>query len=121
MDLNLTKEYEPMDQIEKIPTITIFSKNDCFQCDSVKNRLNRDDVVYTEINVETDTAPRAEFGGLTPFDHVVKNYGRSMPVIVVEDGEWGDFWCGIRPDKTRALVTRIKILRQALESSTAQS
>ena len=80
-------------------SVIVFSKNDCWRCNNVENRFDKDGVPYEEINVETDTEPREAFGGLTPFEHVVKNYGREMPVVVVEDDDWGDWWTGIRPDK----------------------
>lgn len=99
-------ESEP-DQIV-LPEITVFSKNNCYQCKQVKDRLDDNKIPYTEINVEDDLEPRQEFGGLTPFEHVVKNYGRAMPLIVVEDGAWGEHWTGIRPDKLIPLIDKAK-------------
>ena len=90
---------EPAEEPASYLTVTVFTKNDCWRCNNVESRFDKDGVPYEEINVETDTEPREEFGGLTPFEHVVKNYGREMPVIVVEDDNWGDWWTAIRPDK----------------------
>lgn len=87
-------------------TLTVFSKNNCPDCESTKGLLTRKGVPFTEINVEEDTEPRAEFGGRTPLEHVVETYGRRMPTIVLEDGAFGDWWAGSRPDKLMATIKR---------------
>jgi glutaredoxin len=89
-------------------SVTIFSKNDCANCANTEKQFTRKGVPYTEINVQEDTEPREEFGGLTPFDYVVANYGRQMPIVVVEDSdnEWGDWWTGARIDKMLATIKR---------------
>lgn len=87
-----------------MPIVTIFSKNDCSICDAVEAKFTERGIPFREINVQNDTAPRAEFGNKTPFDFVVERYGRSMPVIVVEDGPRSDSWSGRRPDKVLALI-----------------
>lgn len=87
-------------------SLTVFSKNNCPDCESTKALLRRRGVPFTEINVEEDTEPRDEFGGLTPLEHVVKNYGRRMPTLVLEDGVFGDWWAGSRPDKLMATIKR---------------
>ncbi len=101
-----------------VPEITIFSKNDCYQCRNVKTKLDDEGIPYTEINVEEDLEPRAEFDGKTPFDYVVSTYGRAMPVIAVDDGGWGEHWTGIRPDK---LIPLIRKTKTALELQRAQA
>lgn len=93
-----------------IPTVTIFSKNDCSICDSTKARLTARGVPFREINVQEDTAPRAEFGNKTPFEYVVERYGRSMPAVAVEGGPESDSWTGNRPDKIVALIQRFETL-----------
>lgn len=87
-----------------VPTVTVFSKNDCSACDATKDKLTAAGVPFREINVEEDTEPRAEFGNETPLTHVIEKYGRSMPAVVVEDDQWGDFWLGRRYDKLVALI-----------------
>ncbi|MET0885677.1 MAG: glutaredoxin family protein [Mycetocola sp.] len=89
-------------------TVTVFSKNQCPDCKALKTQLNLRGVPYREINVQEDEAPREEFDGLTPFEHVVANYGRQMPTVVVEDGEWGDSWSGSRMDKVVETITRFR-------------
>lgn len=89
---------------ETLPTVTVFSKNDCSICVATEAKFIERGVPFREINVETDTEPRAEFGNKTAFEHVVERYGKSMPVVVVENGTWGDAWAGRRPDKMIALI-----------------
>lgn len=93
-----------------IPTVTIFSKNNCPYCVSTKARLTARGVPFREINVQEDTAPRAEFGGKTPMEHVVGNYGTSMPAVVIKDGPADESWTGSRPDRTLALIQRFEAI-----------
>ncbi|MEO3931344.1 glutaredoxin family protein [Micrococcaceae bacterium Sec7.4] len=93
-----------------VPTVTVFSKNDCSRCDAVEAKFTERGVPFREINVETDTAPRAEFGGKTPMEHVMENYGRSMPVVVVQGGAGEDSWNGTRYDKVLPLIQRFEAL-----------
>ena len=82
-----------------VPTVTIFSKNDCPDCTRTKDRFTAKGVPFREINVQEDQAPRAEFGGKTPLAHVIENYGTRMPAVVVEHMGKTDSWTGPRPDK----------------------
>lgn len=84
---------------EPVPVITVFSKNECSACDHTKTKLTEYGIPYREFNVQEDSKTHAEFGNRTAFDHVVERYGRQMPVVVVQDGTWGDHWAGRRPDK----------------------
>ena len=90
------------------PTVTVFSKNDCGDCIAVKDLFTRKGVPFTEINVQVDEVPRAEFGGLAPVEYVKANYGTRMPTIVVTDDEWGDWWSGRRVDKISETVARFR-------------
>ena len=87
-------------------SLTIFTKNDCPKCRNTEGQFDRKGVPFTEINVEEDTEPREEFGGLTPMEHVIAKYGREMPVVVVSDNTWGDHWTGLRIDKMIEVVRR---------------
>ena len=102
IDTNLETTIE---NAETIPTVTVFSKNDCSTCVAVEAKFIERGVPFREINVEEDTEPRAEFGNKSAFEHIVERYGRTMPVVVVENGSWGDSWMGRRPDKVVALVS----------------
>ncbi|MET3172905.1 UNVERIFIED_ORG: glutaredoxin [Arthrobacter sp. UYCu721] len=89
---------------ETLPTVTVFSKNDCSRCDATEAKFIKAGVPFREINVEEDTEPRAEFGNKTALEHVVERYGRTMPVVVVENGVWDDHWSSLRPDKVLELI-----------------
>lgn len=93
-----------------VPTVTVFSKNDCSRCDAVEAKFTARGIPFREINVQTDTAPRDEFGGMTPLEHVMANYGREMPVVVVRDNAGDDSWTGNRYDKVLELIQRFKAL-----------
>lgn len=88
-------------------SVTIFTKNQCPFCRQAENVFDSQGVPYVEINVEEDTEPREEFGGLTPMEHVIQNYGRSMPVVIVEGNVMNDHWVGSRPDKIIELVQTV--------------
>lgn len=97
--------------------VTVFSKNDCPRCTNTEKAFDRDGIVFDEINVESDLEPRVEFGGKTPFEHVTQTLGiREMPLVLVEDGAWGDRWTGLRLDKHVELK---QILRQHREEAAA--
>lgn len=99
---------EPAEEPASSLSVTVFSKDNCWRCKNVEKRFDNDGVPYTEINVETDTEPRAEFDGLTPMAYVIAKYGREMPTIVVEDDTFGDWWSGIRPDKMISIRERFE-------------
>lgn len=91
-----------------IPTVTVFSKNDCSDCTSVKNAFIRKGVPFAEINVENDTEPRKEFDGLTPLEYVIKTHGRKMPAVEATDDQWGVTFVGPRIDK---IIEIVKVFR----------
>lgn len=78
----------------------IYGKNACPRCTATTREFDRQGIPYEYINVEEDTAPRENLGGLSPFDHVVKTYGREMPVVVVTDDlGYDDWWSGVAMHK----------------------
>lgn len=93
-----------------LPSITIFSKDDCPYCESTKKAFTRKGTPFREINVQQDTEPREEFEGKTPFEHVVEKYGKNMPAVVLSTpGQPEEFWLGSRVDKivaTNALFAK---------------
>lgn len=98
--MTTTPTYEEVAQdMTAVPTVTVFSKNDCSICVSTEAKFIEKGIPFREINVETDTEPRAEFGNKTAFDHVVERYGRQMPVVIIQNGTQSDHWSGRRPDK----------------------
>jgi len=93
-----------------VPTVTVFSKNECTRCTAVEAKFTARGIPYRKINVQNDTTPRDEFGGKTPLEHVLENHGREMPVIVVQDDAGEDSWSGSRPDKVLELIQRFESL-----------
>lgn len=73
-------------------TITIYSKYNCQPCRLTKAFLERNDLPYTEYNVEDDTLA---------YERVQEMGYQSVPVLVVDDQSWS----GMRPDKLQALVS----------------
>lgn len=102
IDTNLETTIE---NAETVPTVTVFSKNNCPICVATESKFIERGVPFREINVEEDTEPRAEFSHKSAFDHVLERYGKMMPAVVVENGSWGDSWTGRRPDKIVALIS----------------
>lgn len=89
--------------------ITVFSKNKCVQCNGTYYALNNLKLDYTVVNAE-ENEDAAKF--------VIGTLGlRTMPVVLVHEGDWsdfkptdenvGDFWGGHRPDRLKALRERI--------------
>lgn len=68
--------------------ITVYTKNNCPQCNMTKNVLNGKNIEYKLINVEEDAE------AMTYVKEVLKF--TSMPVVVVEGQEP---FAGFRPDK----------------------
>jgi glutaredoxin len=102
--MSMTTPITEATEDEAVPTVTVFSKNNCSICVATEAKLTERGIPFRDINVEEDTEPRAEFNNLTPFDYVVRYYGRSMPVVVVDSGVWGDHWTGRRFDKMFDLI-----------------
>lgn len=124
MSINTETAETTMADAETIPTVTVFSKNNCSVCVATEARFTRRGIPFTEINVEEDTEPRAEFGNKTPKEHVKAKYGLQMPVVVVENGSWGEQWSGARPDKVvelGMLFERLGALTPADESENVPS
>jgi glutaredoxin len=91
-------------------TVTIFSKNDCAICVNTENTFAKKGVPFTEINVQEDLEPRAEFGGRAPLDHVVETFGRQMPVVIIHDdnGFAVDSWTGANMLKLHETIKRFE-------------
>lgn len=72
-------------------SITVYSKPMCVQCDATKRALNKQDLVYEEVDLTED--PNAlEF---------VKSLGYvQAPVVMVGD----QHWAGYRPDLIKKIA-----------------
>lgn len=72
-------------------SITVYSKPMCVQCDATKRALNKQDLVYEEVDLTED--PNAlEF---------VKSLGYvQAPVVMAGD----QHWAGYRPDRIKKIA-----------------
>ena len=70
--------------------IIIYTKNHCVQCNATKNAMDRHDIDYQLINL--DTQPEA-------IDALKALGYRQVPVVMAD----GDHWSGFRPDKIASL------------------
>ena len=80
--------------------VVVYSKNDCFGCGKTKDKLDENNILYTEVNVEEDA---------TAYHYVTEVLGyRQMPVVVAST-ETGDIiWSGLQPEKIREHITHRK-------------
>jgi glutaredoxin-like protein NrdH len=77
-----------------VPTITVYSRPACVQCDATYRMLDRLDLDYTTVDVEQDAEALA----------YVRSLGYlAAPVVVAGDQHWS----GYRPDELKALAARI--------------
>lgn len=74
-------------------TITIYSKDNCVQCQMAKKFLTKEGVSFTEVNLDKESDRIDE----------VKALGfSSLPVITTKD----DSFSGFQPAKLKALVAK---------------
>ena len=71
--------------------VTVYSKNQCVQCNATYRWLNEKGVDYTVINVEEDPKALA----------YIKELGYLQAPVVVTDTE---HWSGFNPDKLSSLA-----------------
>jgi glutaredoxin-like protein NrdH len=77
-----------------VPTITVYSRPACVQCDATYRMLDRLGLDYTTVDVEQDAEALA----------YVRSLGYlAAPVVVAGDQHWS----GYRPDELKALAARI--------------
>ena len=77
-------------------SVTVYTKNNCPQCQMTKMVLDGEGVKYTVVNIEDDTDE-----GKKGYDFVVNELElRSLPVVVV-DGE--EPFTGFQPEKLKEL------------------
>ena len=72
-------------------TVTVYTKNNCVQCEATKRHLDKLDIAYETINI-TDN-----IGAL---DKLIGLGYRSAPVVVTDN----DSWAGYMPDKIDKLA-----------------
>ena len=80
-----------------MPTVTIYSKNDCVKCRMTKKFLQQNNVDYLEINIDDEDFNLKEYGK-TRDDYVkyIKDelLLSTMPIVVTENDYWGDYQLG---------------------------
>jgi len=75
-------------------TITVYSKDDCVQCDRTKKWLHKNDILFNEINLDHSPADL----------EAVKALGfMTAPVVIVSTGdpETDLMWGGFVPDNLK--------------------
>ena len=72
-------------------TVTVYTKDNCVQCEATKRHLDKLEIPYSTINITND------IGAL---DKLISLGYRSAPVVVTDD----DSWAGYVPDKLDKLA-----------------
>lgn len=68
--------------------ITVYTRDNCVQCNRTKAALKKRDLEYTEIEIDDETADSFREQGY-----------QSLPIVVAHD----ETWAGFRPDKIKAI------------------
>ena len=75
------------------PTLTVYTKASCVQCNATFRALDKEGIDYTTVDISKDAEALEQ----------IKSLGyMQAPVVVTES----DHWSGFRPDKISGLVTR---------------
>ena len=72
-------------------TVTVYTKDNCVQCEATKRHLDKLDISYSTINITND---------ISALDKLISLGYRSAPVVVTDD----DSWAGYVPDKIDKLA-----------------
>ncbi|HEY7884866.1 MAG TPA: glutaredoxin-like protein NrdH [Cellvibrionaceae bacterium] len=70
---------------------TVYTKDNCVQCDATKRMMDKIGVEYETINISENPAE---------LDRLIELGYLAAPVVVTED----DSWSGFQPDKITALA-----------------
>ena len=68
--------------------ITVYTRDNCVQCNRTKATLKKRDLEYEEIEIDDETADSFREQGY-----------QSLPIVVAHD----ETWAGFRPDKIKAI------------------
>ena len=68
--------------------ITVYTRDNCVQCNRTKAALKKRDLEYTEIEIDDETADSFREQGY-----------QSLPIVVAHD----ETWAGFRPDKIKEI------------------
>ena len=72
-------------------TVTVYTKDNCVQCEATKRHLDKLDVPYSTVNISND---------IRALDKLISLGYRSAPVVVTDD----DSWAGYIPEKLDKLA-----------------
>ena len=70
---------------------TVYTKNNCVQCDATKRMMDKLGVEYDTVNISDNPEE---------LDKLIEMGYRAAPVVVSEE----DSWAGFQPDKITALA-----------------
>ena len=70
---------------------TVYTKNNCVQCDQTKRLMDRIGVAYDVVNISENPAE---------LDKLIEMGYRSAPVVITDT----DSWAGFNPDKIKDLA-----------------
>ena len=68
--------------------ITVYTRDNCVQCDRTKAALKKRDLEYMEIEMDDETA-----------DSFYDQGYRSLPIVIAH----AEIWAGFRPDKIKEI------------------
>ena len=68
--------------------ITVYTRDNCVQCNRTKAALKKRDLEYVEIEIDDETADSFREQGY-----------QSLPIVVTDD----ETWAGFRPDKIKEI------------------
>ena len=68
--------------------ITVYTRDNCVQCNRTKAALKKRDLEYEEIDIDEETADSFREQGY-----------QSLPIVVA----YGEVWAGFRPDKIKEI------------------
>lgn len=93
---------QPTDLTQRIQArdgvaVVVYTKNDCRQCDMTKNKLTKEGIHFTAVNVEDDP---------TAYRYVTETLSlRQMPVVIASAMDGDIVWSGFQPQKIRDHIT----------------
>ena len=68
--------------------ITVYTRDNCVQCNRTKAALKKRDLEYVDIEIDNETADSFREQGY-----------QSLPIVVAH----GEVWAGFRPDKIKGI------------------
>jgi len=72
-------------------TVTVYTKDNCVQCEATKRHLDKLDIEYSTVNITND---------ISALDKLIALGYRSAPVVVAGN----ESWAGYVPDKIDKLA-----------------